>query len=122
MLLTGDLITGIEAKAMGLVTDAVPAEKLDRRVEELADRMAGVPKNQLMMQKLMINQALTNMGLESAQLIATIFDGITRHSPEGMAFKRRAENVGFKQAVTERDSGASLEEIWDVMTSPVQYD
>ncbi len=62
MLLAGDLITGIEAKAMGLVTDAVPAEKLDRRVEELADRMAGVPKNQLMMQKLMINQALTNIG------------------------------------------------------------
>ncbi|MCY4239470.1 MAG: crotonase/enoyl-CoA hydratase family protein [Rhodospirillaceae bacterium] len=122
MLLTGDLITGIEAKAMGLVTDAVPAEKLDQRVEELADRMAGIPKNQLMMQKLMINQALTNMGLESTQMIATIFDGITRHSPEGMAFKRRAEDVGFKQAVTERDSGACLEEIWDVMTGPVQYD
>jgi enoyl-CoA hydratase len=57
-----------------------------------------------MMQKLMINQALANMGLETTQMMATLFDGITRHSPEGVAFKARAEEVGFKQAVKERDS------------------
>ncbi len=114
MLLTGDLIDGREAKAIGLVTDAVPAGRLDDRVEEIAERMAGVPKNQLMMQKLMINQAYTNMGMETTQMIATIFDGITRHSPEGMAFKRRSEEVGFKQAVRERDSGQYLDEIWDM--------
>jgi enoyl-CoA hydratase len=114
MLLTGDLVDGREAKAMGLVTDAVPAAALDARVEALAERLAGVPKNQLMMQKLMINQALLNMGLETTQMFATIFDGITRHSPEGMAFKRRAETVGFKQAVKERDSGRPLDEIWDI--------
>jgi enoyl-CoA hydratase len=62
----------------------------------------------------MINQAYTNMGMETTQMIATIFDGITRHSPEGMAFKRRAETVGFKQAVEERDSGRYLDEIWDI--------
>ena len=45
------------------------------------------------------------MGLRSTQMLATIFDGITRHSPEGMAFKRRAETVGWKQAVNERDLG-----------------
>ena len=122
MLLTGDLVTGTEAKAMGLVTDAVPADRLDARVEELAGRMAGVPKNQLMMQKLTINQAMTNMGLETTQMIATIFDGISRHSPEGMAFKRRAEEVGFKQAVKERDSGANLDELWPIRTGPVQYE
>ena len=114
MLLTGDLIDGREAKAIGLVADAVPAKALDARVEAWAQRMAGVPQNQLMMQKLMINQALTNMGLETTQMLATIFDGITRHSPEGMAFKRRAEKVGFKRAVAERDSGAPLDEIWAI--------
>jgi len=114
MLLTGDLIDGREAKAIGLVADAVPAKALDARVEALAERMSGVPLNQLMMQKLMINQALSNMGLETTQMIATIFDGITRHSPEGMAFKRRAEKAGFKRAVAERDSGAALDEIWDI--------
>src|SRR5262249_8443184 len=108
MLLTGDLIDGPGAKAVRLVADPVPAQALDARVEALAARLVGVPQNQLMMQKLMINQALHNMGLEGTQILATIFDGITRHSPEGMAFKRRAEKVGFKQAVQERDSGALL--------------
>ena len=63
------------------------------------------PYLQLVMQKLMINQALENMGLRNTQMIATLFDGITRHSPEGTAFKRRAEAVGWKEAVRERDLG-----------------
>lgn len=107
MLLTGDLIDGREAKAIGLVTEAVPAAELDARVEALVQRMASVPKNQLMMQKLMVNQAYENMGMASTQLIATLFDGIARHTPEGVAFKARCEQVGFAQAVRERDSGTS---------------
>jgi enoyl-CoA hydratase len=58
-----------------------------------------------MMQKLMVNQAFDNMGLASTQMLATLFDGITRHSPEGMWFKERSQEVGFQQAVAERDSG-----------------
>jgi enoyl-CoA hydratase len=105
MLLTGDKIDGFEAERIGLVLKAVPAATLDEEVERLAERLASVPVNQLMMQKLMINQALENMGLRSTQMLATIFDGITRHSPEGLAFKHRAEAVGWKQAVNERDLG-----------------
>ncbi len=110
MLFTGDLITGTEAKEMGLVIDSVPGEELDSRVSAIADRMKGVPRNQLMMQKLMINQALDNMGLATTQVIATLFDGITRHTPEGKWFKERASEVGFQQAVAERDSGEPIAE------------
>jgi enoyl-CoA hydratase len=108
LLLTGDLVTGREAARIGLVGDAVPAAELDAAVERLAARMAGVPKNQLMLQKLMVNQAYENMGLASTQLVATLFDGITRHTPEGVAFKTRAEEAGWKQAVRERDSGTPI--------------
>jgi len=108
MLLTGDLIDGRAAKAMGLVYDAVPAVELDAAVDALAERMAGVPKNQLMMQKLMINQAYENMGLGTTQMIATLFDGITRHSPEGMWFKAYSEEHGFHEAVRLRDSGEPI--------------
>jgi enoyl-CoA hydratase len=110
MLFTGDLVSGIEAKAMGLVYDAVPAAKLDAAVESLAARMAGVPKNQLMMQKLMINQAYENMGMQTTQMMATLFDGITRHSPEGIWFKALAEEKGFHEAVRWRDSGEPIPE------------
>lgn len=108
MLLTGDTVDGRTAERMGLVYQAVPAKNLSKTVDALAKRMAGVPKNQLMMQKLMINQAYENMGLANTQLIATLFDGITRHSPEGMWFKNYAEKHGFHAAVKWRDSGKAI--------------
>lgn len=108
MLLTGDTIDGRTAKQWGLVYDAVPAKKLDEAVEKLAARVAGVPQNQLMMQKLMINQAYENMGLANTQMISTLFDGIARHSPEGVWFKQYAEKHGFHEAVRWRDSGRPI--------------
>ena len=108
LLFTGDRIAGSEAAGMGLVLKAVPADALDAEVETLARRMAGVPVNQLAMQKLVINQAIEATGLVNTQRLATIFDGITRHSPEGLNFRKRAEEVGWKQAVRERDDGS-----WD---------
>lgn len=105
MLFTGDLVDGVEAERMGLILEAVPADRLDARVAELADRIAGVPRSQLLLQKLMVNQAYENMGMASTQTLATFFDGMARHSPEGVWWKQRAEEVGFAQAVAERDSG-----------------
>ena len=105
MLLTGDKIDGREAARMGLVMKAVPAADLDAAVEVLAARMASVPINQLTMQKMVINQATEAMGLAQTQRLATVMDGIARHSPEGLAFKHRSEEVGWKQAVDERDRG-----------------
>jgi enoyl-CoA hydratase len=105
MLFTGDLVDGTEAAEMGLVFEAVPGDELDARVDELAARIAGVPRNQLMMGKLAVNQAYENMGLATTQTLATFFDGMARHTPEGIAFKERCEEVGFQQAVAERDAG-----------------
>ena len=105
LLFTGDKITGLEAEKMGLVLKAIPSKKLNEEVEILANRIASVPINQLAMQKLVINQAMEATGLMQMQRLSTIFDGISRHSPEGLAFKERAETVGWKQAVIERDDG-----------------
>lgn len=105
MLFTGDLVDGKEAEAMGLVLKSVPSEQLDEEVQKLCDRIKGVPRNQLMMSKLSVNQAYENMGLHNTQMFANFFDGIARHSPEGLWFRERAQDVGFKQAVSERDGG-----------------
>ena len=110
MLLTGDLVTGKEAAAMGLVLESVPESELNSRVVALATRIAAVPKNQLMMVKLTVNQAVESMGLAQTQMFATLFDGIARHSPEGVWFKRLAEEKGFKEAVRQRDAGEPIAE------------
>ena len=104
MMFTGDKISGIEAAEMGLVLKSVPDDQLDAEVESLASRMASVPINQLAMQKMVINAAVEEK-INQIQRLATVFDGIARHSPEGMNFKARVAQVGWKQAVQERDNG-----------------
>jgi enoyl-CoA hydratase len=72
--------------------------------------MAGVPSSHLAMHKLVVNQVMLTAGLEQAQTLATVFDGVTRHNPEGMWFRRLAQLEGFKKAVEWRDSGKAIPE------------
>lgn len=104
MLFTGDKVNGKEAEAMGLVLKSVPAAELDDEVETMAQHMATVPINQLAMQKMVTNQTM-EATITQTQRLATVFDGISRHSPEGLNFKARSESDGWKQAVRERDQG-----------------
>ena len=103
LLLTGDSLTGAEAVEWGLAIEAAPAAELDERFEALLERIARVPINQLVMHKLLVNQALYAQGLHATQILGTFFDGIARHTPEGFAWQQRAAEAGFKQAVRERD-------------------
>lgn len=103
LLFTGDCLSGKEAVAWGLAIESAPPEALDARFEALLERIARMPKNQLAMMKLFVNQAVMAQGLHTTQLLGTVFDGLTRHTPEGYGFQQRAMEVGFKQAVRERD-------------------
>ena len=103
LLLTGDSISGREAVSWGLATDWAPAAELDRAFESLLERVARIPINQLVMHKLLINQALYSQGLAATQAMGTFFDGIARHTPEGFDFTRTAAEAGFKEAVRARD-------------------
>ena len=102
-LFTGDEIPAPEAAKFGLILEAVPDDVLESRAIELARRIAQVPSNQLYMLKLSCNQTAENMGLGSARLLTTIFDGVARHTQEGLDFVARAQQIGFREAVRERD-------------------
>ncbi len=103
LLLTGDSIDGTTAADWGLATEAAPADQLDERFEALLERIARIPVNQLVMHKLLVNQAFYAQGLQATQELGVFFDGIARHTEEGFAFQRRAAEAGFKEAVRERD-------------------
>lgn len=110
LMFTGDVVDGRTAAAWGLANEAVPAERLEAATLALAQRIAGVPRGMLAMHKIVVNQVLLAMGLEQSQQLATVFDGITRHNPEGMWFRRHAQVHGFKDAVQWRDSGRPIPE------------
>jgi enoyl-CoA hydratase len=103
LLLTGDSIDGSTAADWGLASEVAPAAELDDRLEELLERIARVPVNQLVMHKLLVNQALYSQGLYATQALGVFFDGIARHTPEGFEWQKLAAEKGFKEAVRERD-------------------
>ncbi|KAH7071316.1 enoyl-CoA hydratase family member [Paraphoma chrysanthemicola] len=114
MLFTGDLISGKEAADMGLVLKSVPANGLELAVDMLTDRIKTVPKNQPWMCKQVINGFLEDR-LNHAQRLATVFDGVTRNSPEGVSFQRLSATDGFKDAIRVRDEPGRTEryrKIW----------
>ena len=110
LMFTGDTLSGREAADWGLANRAVPLAQLEAETLALAERIAGVPSSHLAMHKMVVNQVMLNMGLEQTQMLANVFDGITRHNPEGLWFRRYAQQQGFKAAVEWRDSGRPIPE------------
>jgi len=109
IMFTGDLISGREAADMGLVLKAVPVAQLEESVRLLTERIKTVPKNQLWMCKQVVNGFVEDQ-LNHAQRLATVFDGITRNSPEGVEFQTLSAEKGFKAAIKARDEpGRSVE-------------
>ena len=93
-LLTGDEIPARTAADIGLVLEVVPDDALQAHALALAQRMARVPVSQLVMLKLLVNQTAENMGLTASRTLGTLFDGIARHTQEGLEFVRRDDPFG----------------------------
>ena len=110
MMFTGNTIEGKQAAEWGLATLCAPTTELEQKTMELAQRIAAVPSSHLAMHKMVVNQVMLTMGLEQTQMMATVFDGITRHNPEGVWFRRYAQEAGFKAAIEWRDGGRKIPE------------
>ncbi|ETO19166.1 enoyl-CoA hydratase [Reticulomyxa filosa] len=111
LLFTGDLIDGSTAEQMGLIAKALPNEtELKDFVFKVAKRISSVPSNQLFFNKLVINNICNAMygGIDNVQSLASILDGASRHTPEGIMFAKFAQQQGFKNAIKFRDSGQDL--------------
>ena len=104
-LLTGDEISGPEAARMGMVLECVPDDDLAAHTMALAQRMARLPLNQLQMMKLLCNDVARHQYQpDTSRVLGCLFDGIARHTQEGVDWVARAQEIGFRQAVRERDT------------------
>jgi enoyl-CoA hydratase len=104
-LFTGDEITAEEAAAMGMVLAVVDDDALAAHAGALAERMARLPLNQLKMMKWMLNDVARHQYQpDTSRLLGFIFDGVARHTQEGRDFVRRAQEIGWRDAVRERDA------------------
>jgi enoyl-CoA hydratase len=103
-LFTGDELTAREAADLGMILECVPDDELADHAMRLAHRMALLPLNQLQMTKWMLNDVARHQYQpETSRLLGFIFDGVARHTQEGLDFVARSQEVGFREAVRERD-------------------
>ena len=103
-MLTGDEITAQMALDMGLVLQVSADDDLADNAWALATRIAQVPTNQLEMITRSLNAVADHMyDPPASRRLGTLFDGVARYSQEGKDFVARSEDVGFREAVRERD-------------------
>jgi enoyl-CoA hydratase len=103
-LFTGDEITATEAAAAGMILECVPDDTLLSHASDLASRMALMPLNQLRMMKWALNDVARHQYQpDTSRMLGFIFDGVARHTQEGLDFVARAEEAGWREAVRERD-------------------
>jgi enoyl-CoA hydratase len=104
-LFTGDELTGREAADAGLVLECVPDDELHAHATALAQRMALLPLNQLQMMKWLLNDVARHQYQpDTSRLLGFLFDGVARHTQEGLDFVARAQEIGWREAVRERDA------------------
>jgi enoyl-CoA hydratase len=104
-LFTGDELTGREAADAGMILECVPDAELADRARALAHRVALLPLNQLQMMKWMLNDVARHQYQpDTSRLLGFLFDGVARHTQEGLDFVTRAQEVGWREAVRERDA------------------
>ena len=103
LLLTGDSVTGLEAKEIGLVVATAPADELDQVVLDLANRMALIGRDLLIGNKRVVNMGVELMGRSQLQRFAGMSDAVGHRAPEALAFSGRIGEIGLRDAVRERD-------------------
>lgn len=106
LLLTGDCLWGRDAARIGLVLDAVPAERLDEEVNELARRMSYVDADLLAAQKRVVNMALELSGAKTLQRFSAEMDARAHlaKGPRRTQFKQDMAGDGLKAALKNRDA------------------
>jgi enoyl-CoA hydratase len=104
LLLTGDTVTGAQAKDIGLVVATAPAVELDDAVLALANRMALIGRDLLVANKRVVNMGVELMGRAQLQKFAALNDAIGHRAPEALAFSELIGEVGLRQAIRERDA------------------
>jgi enoyl-CoA hydratase len=104
LLMTGDLIDGVEAHRIGLVNRVVPADRLAAEVDALADRLARVPPDVMAPTKLMLNRAMEAAGFLEAVAAGLDLQSFVNMSETSRSFDAVVRSEGLKAALAWRDA------------------
>lgn len=106
--LSGDSITGQEAERLGMVNYAWPADQLESRTIEFADRFANMTADHLALIKAACNRWYENMGIYSSLRSSTEMDAMGQLTGEAYLWQDKMQEAmtgggGLKEALDWRD-------------------
>jgi enoyl-CoA hydratase len=102
-LLTGDPMSGEEAVLAGFANRAFPAEELDARVLEVANRVANIPGDLLALNKRAVHRAMETMGIRDGIRATTDIQALGLHQPASREYFRKLAH-GVSAALDQRDA------------------
>lgn len=103
MMLTGDAVSGVEAVQLGWANRAFPADELDDRVLEIAERIAKVPPELVQMNKRVVHHQMDIMGFRAGIRAGTELCALGTHTNAMREFLA-ARQAGLTKALQERDA------------------
>ena len=105
-LFFGDYWTAQDMKDAGVVNYIVPADQLEEKTMELAERLAAQPTQTIRMLKYEINQAYEIMGMHQSQKFAAEMFNLCRINQiqEQAEFNRMVQEKGLKEAMAWKDA------------------
>ena len=105
LMLTGDAMSGLEAAECGFANRSFPAEELEERVLEIAERVARVPSDVQQFNKRSVHRQMELMGLRAGVRAGTELQALSSQTDSAKAFYERARRDGLKAALDDRDGG-----------------
>jgi enoyl-CoA hydratase len=103
LFFTGDAVDGRTAAEIGLANYAWPADELEHRTIEFADRIANLSADFLGVLKKGINTFYENMGLQSSLQTLTQLDAAAQLTEAAYAWREKLSSEGLRDALAWRD-------------------
>ena len=86
LMLTGDSISGARAAEIGFANRAFPADELDARVLEIAERVAKIPSDLQQLNKRSVHRAMEVRGIRTALRAGSELQALATHQRSVKAF------------------------------------
>ncbi|MEE2664198.1 MAG: enoyl-CoA hydratase-related protein [Myxococcota bacterium] len=104
MMLTGDSLSGVECARLGWANASFPAEELEKRVLELAERIVSVPADLVALNKRVVHRQMEIMGLHTGIRAGSELCALGTHTKSMHEFLAQTQKKGLTKALQERDA------------------
>jgi len=103
MMLTGDSLSGVECARLGWANESVPVDRLERKVLDVAQRIAAVPLDLSRLNKRLVHRQMEIMGLWTGIRAGSEMCALGTHQKSLRDFLAKAREKGLTAALEERD-------------------